>query len=136
MSGYMVDTNILSEVVRKKPDAKVLARLRGTPAESVYTSAVCVMELRYGSSRHPRHRDLWARIERDVIARVQVIPIGVREAERAGIVLAALSSAGVPIGIEDTLIGSSALVHDMTLVTRNVRHFNRIEGLRVESWWA
>jgi tRNA(fMet)-specific endonuclease VapC len=52
-----------------------------------------------------------------------------------GDLLAALESRGKSIGIEDVLIGATALVHDLVVATRNVRHFDRIEGLSIESWW-
>ena len=65
-----------------------------------------------------------------------IIGIGTVEAVRAGEVLSELQSAGTPIGVEDVLIGSTALVHDLTVVTRNVKHFQRISHLDVESWWS
>jgi tRNA(fMet)-specific endonuclease VapC len=49
--------------------------------------------------------------------------------------LSALVSRSRPIGLEDVLIGATALVHGLVVATRNVRHFERIEGLFVESWW-
>ena len=62
-------------------------------------------------------------------------PFGVDEAKRAGDLLAALESRGEGIGIEDVLIAATALVHGLVVVTRNVKHFDRIEELPVERWW-
>ena len=78
---------------------------------------------------------LWERIAREVLSRVRVLPFGEREALRAGDLLADLEAAGQPIGIEDVLIGATALVGSLTVATRNVRHFRRLPGLVVESWW-
>jgi len=70
-----------------------------------------------------------------VLSGLQILPLAQEEAEQAGDLLAALESQGKPIGIEDVLIGATALVHGLTVATRNVKHFDRIEGLTVESWW-
>lgn len=135
MSGYLLDTNVLSEVIRKRPEPRVVERLRGVPPDSIFTSVVCVTELRYGARRRPGGDVLWERIAREVLSRVRVLPLGETEALRAGDLLAALESAGQPIGIEDVLIGATALVGSLTVATRNVRHFRRLPGLAVESWW-
>ena len=135
MSGYLLDTNVLSEVIRKRPEPRVVERLRDVPAGSIFTSVVCVTELRYGARRRPEGDVLWERIAREVLSRVRVLPFGDAEALRAGDLLAALESAGQPIGIEDVLIGATALVGSLTVATRNVRHFRRLPGLAVESWW-
>ena len=135
MKGYLLDTNVLSEIVKKHPEPRVLARLRTAPGDQLYTSAVCVAELRHGAARHSSGARLWERIAREVVARVRVLPLGEVEAVQAGDLLALLESRGEPIGIEDVLIGATALVGALILVTRNVRHFDRIPGLVVESWW-
>lgn len=135
MSGYLLDTNVLSEVIKKRPEPSVLARLREVAPGSVFTSVVCVTELRYGARRRPGAEVLWERIAREVLGRVRVLPFGEREALRAGDLLADLEAAGLPIGIEDVLIGATALVGSLTVATRNVRHFRRVPGLAVESWW-
>jgi tRNA(fMet)-specific endonuclease VapC len=135
LNGYLLDTNVLSEVIKKQPEPSVLARLREIAPDSVFTSVVCVTELRYGARRRPGAEVLWERIAREVLSRVRILPVGEREALRAGDLLAALEAAGQPIGIEDVLIGATALAGSLTVATRNVRHFRRIPGLAVESWW-
>jgi tRNA(fMet)-specific endonuclease VapC len=112
-----------------------MAHLRRIPAAELFTSALCVTELRYGAARHPSGAQLWERIARELLPRVQILPLGFEEASRAGDLLADLESKGTPIGIEDVLIAATALVNGLTAATRNVRHFSRIEGLAVESWW-
>jgi tRNA(fMet)-specific endonuclease VapC len=78
---------------------------------------------------------LWERIAREVLSRVRVLPFGEREALRAGDLQADIEAAGQPIGIEDVLIGATALVGSPRVATRNTRHFRRLPGLAVESWW-
>jgi len=93
------------------------------------------MELRYGTARHPQGQALWERISQEVLPRVRVLPLATAEAKKAGDLIAFLEARGKPIELEDILIGATALVNGLTAVTRNVRHFDRIEGLNVESWW-
>lgn len=135
MSGYLLDTNVLSEVIKRRPEPGVLDRIRAVPARDLSTSSVCVAELRYGAVRHPSGGALWERIVSEVLPRVRVLAVGEAEAIRAGDLLAVLESRGQPVGIEDVLIGATALVGKLTVVTRNVRHFERMPGLDIESWW-
>jgi predicted nucleic acid-binding protein len=135
LKGYILDTNVLSELVKKRPSSAVLERMGSLAREQLSTSSICVTELRYGAARHPQGGALWARIAGEVLGGLRILPVAQEEAERAGDLLAALDSRGMPIGIEDVLIGATALVHDLVVATRNVRHFDRIEGLDVESWW-
>lgn len=135
MSGYLLDTNILSEVIKKRPSPGVLERLRAARRDQLATSVICVTELRYGAVRHPKTAALWQRITREVLARVRVLPLDATAAVRAGDILARLDEQGKPIGLEDVLIGATALVNGLAVVTRNLTHFERIEGLRVESWF-
>jgi tRNA(fMet)-specific endonuclease VapC len=135
VKGALLDTNVLSEVIKKVPSARVLERLRATPRDASFTSAICVMELRFGAARHPAGRSIWARIVRDVLPRVTVLPLGLAEAECAGEILADLERRGERIGVEDVLLGATARVAGLAVATRNVRHLCRVAGLVVENWW-
>ena len=133
---YLLDTNVISEVIRKEPNGKVMLRLSTVPPQDVVTSVVCVAELRHGTARVAHGTRLWERIGREILSRVNILPLGEAEAVRAGDLLAALEAQGEPIGIEDVWIGATALEHNLIVVTRNVRHFARIPALRYESWWG
>jgi len=133
---YLLDTNILSEFVRKAPNARLMDALRRRMPEALSTSCICVMELRHGAVRTPSPTALWSRIESLILKRVSVLEIRTEDAILAGDLLAHLSSAGKPIGVEDVLIGATALSRGLTVVTHNVDHFRRIPGLNVEDWLA
>jgi len=135
MAGYLLDTNVLSEIIRKRPSTTVLARLRDAPQNALFTSSVSVMELRFGTVRTQGGSILWERLRKVVLARVKIVPLDEEIAERAGDILADLESRGSPISIEDVMIGATALVSHLAVVTRNVKHLTRIRGLVVESWW-
>jgi predicted nucleic acid-binding protein len=136
MPGYLLDTNVLSELMKKRPAPEVDRRVRGLAPDEAFTSSVCFMELRFGAARRPGGDSLWERIQTEIRPLVEVIPLGYDEAVKAAEVLAKLEARGTPIGLEDVLIGSSALVHGLSVATRNVKHLSRIEGLSVESWWV
>src|SRR6266576_4754623 len=133
---FLLDTNALSELIKKRPKPLFINQLRRYPPEAFYTSIICVMELRYGSSRRPDKESFWERIEHEILARVTILGLGMNEALRAGDLLVHLSRRGELIGLEDLLIGVTALSYDYTVVTGNIRHFQRIPDLRVENWLA
>jgi len=131
---YLLDTNALSELLKKRPKPQFLARLRRHPPQMFFTSSICVMELRHGSRRREDHAVFWQRIAHEVLARVTILDFSVSEAVAAGDILAYLTRRGELIGVEDVLIGATALVREYTVVTGNVRHFERIPDLQVENW--
>jgi tRNA(fMet)-specific endonuclease VapC len=132
---HLLDTNVLSEVTKKRPEPKVTRRLEATRREDLYTSVVCLMELRFGAVRHPRAGAIWKRIQSDVLSRISIISVLEPEALLAGEILADLERRGEPIGTEDVLIAATALRHGLTVATRNTKHLARVKGLKVESWW-
>ena len=131
---YLLDTNVLSHVIRSRPPPGLIERLHEHEPDRMLTSCICVMELRHGAMRRADQGALWARIEREVLSRVEIVGLGLEEAMVAGDVMAHLRSRGQVIDVEDVLIGATALVHDLTVVTNNVAHFRRIPRLRVEDW--
>jgi len=92
------------------------------------------MELRFGSSLREDFEKFWQKITNEIISRVNVLPIGEKEALAAGDILASLRKTGQGIGMEDVLIAASAIANHYTVVTANTRHFSRIKNLRVENW--
>lgn len=135
MKGYLLDTNVISELLKKRPAVQVTNRFRVVQTEQLFTSVICVMELRYGAIRHPLGKQLWKRIVDEVLSQLQILHLGWEEADMAGEILAKLEKSGTPIGVEDILIGATALTHEFIVVTRNTKHFLYIQGLAVENWW-
>ncbi len=131
---YLLDTNILSEMIKRQPNSHVLSRLGSKPAHTLFTSCICIMELRFGSALREDFEKFWQKIAKEIISKVNIISIGEKEALRAGDILADLRKSGQTIGLEDVLIAASAIVNHYTVVTANVRHFSRIRGLEVENW--
>jgi len=133
---YLLDTNVLSHAMRRRPPASLAERLRQHVSDPLFTSCICVMELRHGAMRRADHRNLWARIQNEILSRVNVLDVGLDEAVVAGDAMAHLWARGQVIDVEDILIGATALARNLTAVMNNVDHFRRIPRLRVEDWTA
>jgi tRNA(fMet)-specific endonuclease VapC len=131
---HLLDTNILSELVKRQPNSHVLSRLDSIPAHTLFTSSICIMELRFGSALREDFEKFWQKIANEIISRVNIIPLGEKEALAAGDILADLRKSGQTIGVEDVLIAASAITNNCTVVTANTRHFLKIKGLQVENW--
>lgn len=129
---YLLDTSALSEPLRRSPNTRFMDRLARASPSDLFTSAVCVMELRLGAALRPDA--LWTRIADEILSKVRILAFGEEEAMRCGELLADLSRAGTPIGVEDSQIGATALVHGLAVVTFNRKHFDRIPRLPVEDW--
>jgi predicted nucleic acid-binding protein len=121
-------------LIKKRPSPNVLSRLDSKPAPSLFTSSICIMELRFGSALREDSKVFWERIDQEIISRVNIIRIGLKEALAAGDILASLRKTGQIIGLEDVLIAASALTNNCSIITANICHFSRIRGLKVENW--
>jgi tRNA(fMet)-specific endonuclease VapC len=130
---FLLDTNALSEPLRVRPRPKFVAELERAAVRTLYTSAVCAMELRYGCARKG-DASLWKRIEREILSRIEILPFGPREAEIAGDLLAEMQRSGRPVSIEDLQIAATALARELIVVTANVDYFSRIPALAVVNW--
>jgi tRNA(fMet)-specific endonuclease VapC len=126
---FLLDTNAVIAVMAGR--AAVTGRLRQQALRDVAVSSVVIHELRYGASKSARQVENHARID---ALRFEVAAFDAEDARQAGEVRAALERAGTPIGGYDLLIAGQALARDLVLVTRNVREFERVAGLRFEDW--
>jgi len=124
----------LSELIKRKPNPNLLARLGVEPAYTLFTSCICIMELRFGSALRKDFEGFWQKITKEIISRINILPIDKKVALAAGDIFADLRKTGQIIGLEDVLISASALVNQQTMVTGNTRHLSRIAGLQVENW--
>lgn len=136
MVMYLLDTNILSELIKKHPNPNLISQLGLKPAHTLFTSCICVMELRFGSALREDFKIFWQKINKEIISRINIVPFGEKEALTAGDILAEIRKNGQNIGMEDVMIAASAIANRYTVVTANTRHFSRIRGLSVENWLA
>ena len=132
---YLLDTDILSNLLRRTPSTALVAKLAVTPQENQFTSSITLGELLYGAHRlGPMAEALLERLNATLIPNLPVLPFDADAARSYGEARAELERRGTPIGDADLRIGSIALARGLTVVTGNVRHFNRIPGLQIENW--
>lgn len=131
----LLDTNVLSEAVRRQPVLAVMKHLRALRPEERFASEVTRYELRVGAARLNDGGRLWQRIQREVLPLVRWLPFDEPVALAAADIGAALRRRGEAVEATDLFIAATARVHGLIVSTRNVRHFERVPGLVVENWF-
>jgi predicted nucleic acid-binding protein len=124
----LLDTNVISEMMRENPDATVLARLDQFPTESVWTTSITVFEIRHGlqilaagRARKRLETAFSAIVEDELEGRV--LPLDIDAATKAGMIAAECRLAGRSIDIRDALISGIAVARKAAIATRNLKHF-------------
>ena len=128
---FMLDTNIISDMIRNPAGKAASAMARGGDA-AVCTSIVVASELRYGCARKGSAK-LLKKVEA-LLAEIPVLPLDVPVDAEYGALRAGLEAAGQIIGHNDLFIAAHARALGTTLVTANTGEFNRIKSLKVENW--
>lgn len=131
MSGYLLDTNILSDLIRN-PAGPAARRIEQIDPKEICTSIIVAAELRYGCAKKSS-ATLRAKVQA-LLETIPVLPLDAPADSAYGAIRAALEAAGQTIGLNDLLIAAYAQALGLTLVTNNLREFNRIPGLRIENW--
>jgi tRNA(fMet)-specific endonuclease VapC len=131
LSGYLLDTNILSDLIRN-PAGPAARRIEQIDPKEICTSIIVAAELRYGCAKKSS-ATLRAKVQA-LLETIPVLPLDAPADSAYGAIRAALEAAGQTIGLNDLLIAAHAQALGLTLVTNNLREFNRIPGLRIENW--
>ncbi|MBT9163759.1 MAG: type II toxin-antitoxin system VapC family toxin [Dehalococcoidia bacterium] len=132
---YLLDTDILSNLLKRAPSTTLIAKLASVPIEQQFTSSITLGELVYGAYRlRTRTSALLEQLEKTLLPNLPVLPFDAAAARQYGEVRAELERHGTLLGDADLRIGAIALVRGLTVVTGNARHFQRIPGLPVENW--
>lgn len=136
--SYLIDTNVISEISRPKPNSRVVKWLNTLRLEEQFISVLSFGELRYGIERlndAPRRERLQRCIEKDLPVRFgdRLLPITGPIADRWGRLRAEISRS---IAITDSLLAATALCHDLRVATRNEKDFAAFPGLVVINPWS
>lgn len=124
MSGFLLDTNIISELVKPKPEANVTEWVENTDESLLYLSLLTLGEIRRGIAALPQSRrraTLEAWLDKDLRARFEgrILAIDQEVADRWGLLTAAARNSGIVLPVIDGLLAATALEHNLTLVTRD-----------------
>ena len=140
MSGFLLDTNVISELVKRKPEPKVTAWIESTDEDLLYLSVLTLGEIRTGivSLRAASRRVvLEAWMDSDLILRFaeRILPIDREVADRWGRLAAEAAAVNSPLPVIDGLLAATALHQNLTLVTRNAKDI-AVTGVPVFNPWS
>jgi toxin FitB len=124
VSGFLLDTNVVSELVKPAPDRNVRRWIEDAEESLLFLSVLTLGEIRRGIARLPSGRrrgrlEVW--LQADLRARFEgrILPVDDGTADRWGAISAAAAAQGKPVPVIDGLLAATALHHNLVLVTRN-----------------
>jgi predicted nucleic acid-binding protein len=137
----IVDTNVLSELMKASPAPAVVAWLDAQPADAIWVTSITVFEVRFGLALLPnskRRRALEAAFESVLEEELEnrVLDFDVVAARSASGLAASRQKAGRAVDLRDTQIAGIAIARRATLATRNLRHFSDLNVSVVDPWAA
>jgi predicted nucleic acid-binding protein len=137
--SFLLDTNVISELVAPKPNPSVTHWLEGLDQESIFLSVITIGELQRGIEKLPdskRKKTLSEWLTGDLLIRFgdQVLPIDVSVILTWGTLVASMEANGKPIPAIDSLLAATARQFGLTFVTRNTRHF-KATGISLFNPW-
>lgn len=136
----VLDTNVLSALMRQTPDKNVIVWLDKQPRTSVWTTSVTILEVRFGLQVMPlgKRRSLLIREFETVLDKIgyRVAPFDAAAAQQAGDLMASRQKKGRPGDLRDTMIAGIVLARHATLATRNKTHFEDLSVPVINPWLA
>ena len=137
--SFLLDTNVISEVTKPRPNAAVIEWLASVAESELFLSVITLAELRRGVEKlAPGHRkaelDAWLTEQLPARFGPRLLTIDAATADHWGRIVARRESAGHPTGVMHALLAASALQHGLTLVTRNTADFDAT-GVRIFNPW-
>lgn len=123
--GIVVDTDIIIDYLKKRqPGAELLKK--AYLKYRIHITSITVYELLYGVQRSGK-----TALINKLLSYVVILPLDEAAAEKSAVIHYALKSKGLDIGVKDSFIAGICETHNMPLLTRNIKHFNRIPGLKL-----
>ena len=136
----ILDTNILSSLMRQIPDSKVVTWLDGQSRTSVWTTSVTILEIRFGLQimATGKRRSLLSEAFESLLEKMgrRIASFDDDAAIQAANLMASRQRKGRPVELRDTMIAGIALAHHAILATRNVAHFQDLTVPVVDPWLA
>ena len=134
----ILDTNVLSALMRQTPEVDVVAWLDQQPRTSIWITAITLLEVRFGLQilATGKRRSTLAQAFEELLEKInhRVVPFDTAAAEQAGDLMASRQKKGRPGDLRDTMIAGIVLAHHATLATRNTVHFDDLSIPVVNPW--
>ena len=131
MLRYLLDTNIVIYVIKRRPIEAL--EIFNENAGRMAISSITLAELLHGAEKSSKPPANLAVVE-DFCSRLEVLAYGAKAAQHYGLIRAALELRGQTIGVNDLHIAAHARSEGLTLVTNNLREFERVDALQLENW--
>ncbi len=131
---FIFDTDIYTNVMRKIPSKTLLNRLKKVPRRDQFTTTITIAEVYYGLIKASNRTRLLKLFEDVLLPRATILPFDFSAAKKYGEIRSFLEKQGTPLAHADLQIAAIALTMNMTLVTGNLKHFQRVPQLTVKNW--
>jgi predicted nucleic acid-binding protein len=141
MSGFLLDTNCISELVRPKPEPRVMEWMEAADEAMLYLSVLTVGEIRRGvaglaQGKRRTQLETWLEVELQARFAGRILPIDAPVADRWGLMAADAKRSGKGFPIIYSLLAATALHHNLTVVSRDIRDFTNTQVRVLNPWEA
>lgn len=141
MSGYLLDTNVISELVRPKPERRVMEWMEAADESVLYLSVLTLGEIRKGvagqvQGKRRTHLETWLEVDLQSRFSGRIVPIDSAIADRWGLLVAEAKRKGRVLAVIDGLLAATALHHNLTVVSRNASDFKDAQVQVLNPWQA
>jgi predicted nucleic acid-binding protein len=141
MSGFLLDTNCISELVRSRPEPRVVDWLRAADESLLYVSVLTLGEIRMGAASLPQSKrrtqlEIWLELDLQVRFSGRILGIDGAIADRWGWLTAQANRRGRPLAAIDGLLAATALHHNLTMVSRDASDFEGAQVAVLNPWEA
>ena len=141
MSGFLLDTNCISELVRPKPERRVMEWMEAADEAMLYLSVLTVGEIRKGLAALPQGKrrtqlEAWLEVQLQARFAGRIVPIEAAIADRWGLLAAEAKRRGTVLPIIGGLLAATAIHHNLTVVSRNISDFTNIQVPVLNPWEA
>jgi toxin FitB len=134
----ILDSNVVSEIMRPQPEARVIAWLDRQPRLSIWVTTVTIFEVRFGLLTMPagKRRETYSQAFESILSRIdqRIASFDFEAAEHASDLMASRKSKGILRESRDTMIAGIVLAHHAALATRNIRDFEDISATVIDPW--
>ena len=131
---FLFDTDIITNVLKKRPSELLLKRLAVVPKRKQYISTITISEIVYGAVKSNRQAYHLDNLENILLPSVNIVGFDTKAAYICGRLRAELEKKRLPLDLAGLEIAAITIAGDFTLVTGNTKHFARISELHVENW--
>jgi len=139
MSGFLLDTNCISELVRSKPEPRVLEWMEAADESLLYLSVLTLGEIRKGvagltRSKRQTQLEMWLEVDLQARFSGRILAIDAPIADRWGLMAAEAKRRGRALSAIDGLLAATALHHNLTIVSRNISDFANTQVPTLNPW--